>query len=49
MINQAKNLWEHIIERGLHYESNFKESLDLNSGASEVDLQLVEDILGLRK
>lgn len=47
MINQAKELWGLIIERGSKTEENFKESLNLQPGASEEELQLVENILGV--
>ena len=47
MINQAELLWQRVIERGSNYESNFKESLNLQSGASEKELQLIEDKLGV--
>lgn len=48
MTNKAELLWQRIIERGSNYESNFKESLNLRSGASDEELQLIEDTLGVK-
>ncbi|ATP40377.1 SMI1/KNR4 family protein [Solibacillus sp. R5-41] len=47
MINQADRLWKRIIERGSNNGSNFKESLNLQSGASDEEFQLLEDTLGV--
>jgi cell wall assembly regulator SMI1 len=47
MENQAELLWQRIIERGSTYEKNFKESLNLQAGASEDELQLVEETIGV--
>ncbi len=41
MINQAEWLWQRIIERGSNSESNFKESLNLQPGASAEDLTIL--------
>ncbi|WP_102272066.1 SMI1/KNR4 family protein [Cytobacillus massiliigabonensis] len=47
MINKAERLWQRIVERGLNNDSNFKESLNLQPGASDEELQLIEDTLGV--
>ncbi|MFB7156016.1 SMI1/KNR4 family protein [Lysinibacillus sp. NPDC056232] len=47
MINQAEWLWQRIIERGSNNGSNFKESLNLQSGAIDQEFQLLEDTLGV--
>nr|WP_240492508.1 SMI1/KNR4 family protein [Bacillus badius] len=47
MINQAEWLWERMIERGENFESGFKESLNLQPGASDEDFQLIEKTLGM--
>lgn len=45
MINQAEWLWRRIIERGSNIEENFKESLNLQPGASDEEIQLIENTL----
>ncbi|PDY43955.1 SMI1/KNR4 family protein [Bacillus pseudomycoides] len=47
MINQAEWLWQCIIERGSNAEGNFKESLNLQPGASDEEFQLIEGTLGV--
>jgi cell wall assembly regulator SMI1 len=47
MINEAELLWQRIFERGLMYESNFKELLNLQPGASDEELRLLENTLGV--
>lgn len=47
MKNQAELLWQRIIERGSNYEENFKETLNLQAGASEEDLLQIEEIIGV--
>ncbi|KPD08505.1 molybdenum cofactor biosysnthesis protein MoeA, partial [Aneurinibacillus migulanus] len=47
MINQAESLWQRIIEKGANFEDNFKESLNLQPGASDEEFQLIEDTLGV--
>ncbi|MGN7400783.1 SMI1/KNR4 family protein [Cytobacillus praedii] len=48
MLNKAEWLWQRIIERGSNDDRNFKDSLNLQSGASDEELQLIEDILGVK-
>ncbi|MFJ8459421.1 SMI1/KNR4 family protein [Lysinibacillus xylanilyticus] len=47
MINKAEWLWQRIIESGSKKGSNFKESLNLQSGAIDEEFQLLEDTLGV--
>ena len=47
MINQANLLWKRIIESGSNNGDNFKESLNLQSSASDEEFQLLEDTLGV--
>lgn len=47
MKNKAEQLWQRIIEKGSNLEAGFKESLNLQPGATEEDLQLVEETLGV--
>ncbi|KPD08280.1 molybdenum cofactor biosysnthesis protein MoeA, partial [Aneurinibacillus migulanus] len=47
MIHQAESLWQRIIEKGANSEDNFKESLNLQPGASDEEFQLIEDTLGV--
>ncbi|BCC09342.1 hypothetical protein BCM0060_p2008 (plasmid) [Bacillus cereus] len=47
MINQAEWLWQRIIERGSNSVGNFKESLNLQPGASDEEFPLIEDTLGV--
>lgn len=46
--NQAERLWKHIIEKGTSLEDNFEEALNLQSGATEEDFQLLERTLGVK-
>lgn len=46
-MNKAELLWQRIIERGSNVERNFKESLNLQSGANDDELQLLENTLGV--
>lgn len=48
MINQAELLWQRIIEKGSNDKREFKESLNLQAGASDKDLQLVEEKIGVK-
>lgn len=46
-MNKAELLWQRIIKRGSNVERNFKESLNLQSGANDDELQLLENTLGV--
>ena len=48
MRNKAEQLWQQIIEKGESVEENFKESLNLQQGATDKDFELVESTLGVR-
>lgn len=48
MTNKAEELWQRIIERGAMYEENFKECLNLQPGATEEELQLLEETLKVK-
>ncbi|MEK4426361.1 SMI1/KNR4 family protein [Solibacillus sp. FSL K6-1523] len=47
MIDRANHLWKRIIESGSNNNSNFKESLNLQSGANDEEFQLLEHTLGV--
>ncbi|OAB47172.1 SMI1/KNR4 family protein [Paenibacillus antarcticus] len=46
-INQAELLWQRIIEKGTNLEVNFEETLNLQSGATDEELQLIENTLNV--
>lgn len=48
MNNQAENLWKSIIVRGENVKKGFKESLNLQPGATDEDFQLLEDALNIK-
>ncbi|WP_138756225.1 SMI1/KNR4 family protein [Paenibacillus sinopodophylli] len=47
MLNQAVFLWTRIINRGSEREVDFKQSLQLLSGAADEDFHLIERTLGI--
>lgn len=47
MTDKAQWLWQQIIEKGSKREDDFKQSLNLQQGASEEEFLLVEETLGV--
>ncbi|MDR4190938.1 SMI1/KNR4 family protein, partial [Bacillus pseudomycoides] len=47
MINQAELLWKRRINRGSSLEVNLQKTLNLQPGARDEDLQLIETTLGI--
>lgn len=47
MTNKAEWLWQQIFEKGSQVEEHFQQSLNLQPGASDEELKLVEETLGV--